>query len=120
MRGELDALKREVRQRQGSEEQMKQVLAEYERTISELIAEKEKDQQKFSEEKAKLAAERDQVRTIPPLVRLCFVNTLYTVTNLSKGKTLIGSSLSFGWQILNFLRAASDGLKAADLYRGVW
>ena len=64
VRGELDALKREVRQRQGSEEQMKQVLAEYERTISELIAEKEKDQQKFSEEKAKLAAERDQVWTI--------------------------------------------------------
>ena len=90
MRGELDALKREVRQRQGSEEQMKQVLAEYERTISELIAEKEKDQQKFSEEKAKLAAERDQVRTIPPLVRLCFVNALYTITNLSKVKTLTG------------------------------
>ena len=120
MRGELDALKREVRQRQGSEEQMKQVLAEYERTISELIAEKEKDQQKFSEEKAKLAAERDQVRTIPPLVRLCFVNALYTITNLAKVEMLTGTSLSFGRQILNFLRATSDGLKAADLYRGVW
>lgn len=62
MRDELDDLKREVRLRQGSEEQMKQVLAEYEKTISELIAEKEKDQQKFNEEKARIIAERDQVR----------------------------------------------------------
>jgi Transforming acidic coiled-coil-containing protein (TACC), C-terminal len=64
MRGELDALKREVRLRQGSEEQMKQVLAEYEKTISELIAEKEKEQQKFNDEKVRLVAERDQVRQV--------------------------------------------------------
>lgn len=62
MRDEVDELKREVRLRQGSEEQMKQVLAEYEKTISELIAEKEKDLLKFNEEKARVIGERDQVR----------------------------------------------------------
>ena len=41
---------------------MKQVLAEYEKTISELIAEKEKDLLKFNEEKARVIGERDQVR----------------------------------------------------------
>jgi hypothetical protein len=61
MKSELDTLKREVKLRQGSEDQMKQVLAEYEKTISELIAEKEKEQNTFEQEKAKLNAERDQV-----------------------------------------------------------
>ncbi len=61
MRNEVDELRREVRLRQGSEEQMKQVLAEYEKTISELIAGKEREQQRFEEEKARLVAERDQV-----------------------------------------------------------
>lgn len=36
-------------------------MAEYEKTISELIAEKEKEQLKFEEEKAKMSSERDQV-----------------------------------------------------------
>jgi len=61
MRNEVEALRREVRLRQGSEEQMKQVLAEYEKTISELIAGKEREQQRFEEEKARLVTERDQV-----------------------------------------------------------
>ena len=65
MRNEVDALRREVRLRQGSEEQMKQVLAEYEKTISELIAGKEREQQRFEEEKARLVTERDQVCNIP-------------------------------------------------------
>ena len=64
MRNEVDALRREVRLRQGSEEQMKQVLAEYEKTISELIAGKEREQQRFEEEKARLVTERDQVSNI--------------------------------------------------------
>merc|ERR1719327_1566224 len=39
---------------------MKQVLKEYEKTISELIAEKEKEREKFEFEKSKLEEERDQ------------------------------------------------------------
>lgn len=65
MRNEVEALRREVRLRQGSEEQMKQVLAEYEKTISELIAGKEREQQRFEEEKARLVTERDQVTESP-------------------------------------------------------
>jgi len=56
----VDRLKHEVRARKESEEQMKQVLKEYERTISELIGEKERERQTFEEERSSLASERDQ------------------------------------------------------------
>jgi hypothetical protein len=39
---------------------MKQVLAEYEKTISELIGEKEKEKDRFEEERQMLQIERDQ------------------------------------------------------------
>ena len=57
---EMKRLRIEVNARRESEEQMKQVLKEYEKTISELIAEKEKEREKFEFEKSKLEEERDQ------------------------------------------------------------
>merc|ERR1712198_180817 len=48
---EMKRLRMEVNARRESEEQMKQVLKEYEKTISELIAEKEKEREKFEFEK---------------------------------------------------------------------
>lgn len=57
---EMKRLRMEVNARRESEEQMKQVLKEYEKTISELIAEKEKEREKFEFEKSKLEEERDQ------------------------------------------------------------
>ncbi len=59
-RAAAEKLKAEVRQRRESEEQMKQVLQEYEKTISELIAEKEKEKRRFEEDRSSLVAERDQ------------------------------------------------------------
>ena len=57
---ELKQLQSEVRVKRESEEQMKQVLKEYEKTISELIAEKEREKATYEEDKLKLCAERDQ------------------------------------------------------------
>ena len=57
---ELKQLQSEVRVKRESEEQMKQVLKEYEKTISELIAEKEREKATYEEDKWKLCAERDQ------------------------------------------------------------
>ena len=57
---ELKALQSEVRVKRESEEQMKQVLKEYEKTISELIAEKEREKVTFEEDRLRLMAERDQ------------------------------------------------------------
>ena len=56
----VDRLRQEVRQRRDSEEQMRQVLKEYEKTISELIAEKEKEKGRHEEERELLRRERDQ------------------------------------------------------------
>jgi len=57
---ELKALQTEVRVKRESEEQMKQVLKEYEKTISELIAEKEREKVTYEEDRLRLMAERDQ------------------------------------------------------------
>ena len=57
---EMKRLRVEVNARRESEEQMKQVLKEYEKTISELIAEKEKERERFELEKSRLEEERDQ------------------------------------------------------------
>ena len=57
---EMKRLRVEVNARRESEEQMKQVLKEYEKTISELIAEKEKEREKFEIERRRLEEERDQ------------------------------------------------------------
>ena len=57
---ELKQLQSEVRVKRESEEQMKQVLKEYEKTISELIAEKEREKATYEEDKLKLCSERDQ------------------------------------------------------------
>ena len=56
----IDNLRRESSVRKESEEQMKQVLKEYEKTISELIGEKEKEKNRFDEDRAQLLQERDQ------------------------------------------------------------
>jgi chromosome segregation ATPase len=57
---ERKALQSEVRVKRESEEQMKQVPKEYEKTISELIAEKEREKVTFEEDRLRLMAERDQ------------------------------------------------------------
>jgi len=57
---EMRRIRGEVKQRQESEEQMRQVLKEYEKTISELISEKEKFKQRFEAEREALLGERDQ------------------------------------------------------------
>ena len=57
---ELKSLRMEVKVKRDSEEQMKQVLKEYEKTISELIAEKEREKASYEEERLRLMAERDQ------------------------------------------------------------
>lgn len=57
---EMKRIRNEVKARQESEDQMKQVLKEYEKTISELIAEKEKEKQRFEVERDTLMSERDQ------------------------------------------------------------
>merc|ERR1711997_988325 len=57
---ELKSLQTEVRVKRESEEQMKQVLKEYEKTISELIAEKEREKVTYEEDRLRLMAERDQ------------------------------------------------------------
>merc|ERR1719273_2731033 len=57
---ELRSLQLEVKVKRDSEEQMKQVLKEYEKTISELIAEKEREKASYEEERLRLSAERDQ------------------------------------------------------------
>ena len=57
---EKERLRIEVNARRESEEQMKQVLKEYEKTISELIAEKEKERERFEIERERLQEERDQ------------------------------------------------------------
>jgi hypothetical protein len=57
---ELRSLQREVKVKRESEEQMKQVLKEYEKTISELIAEKEREKAAYDEERTRLMTELDQ------------------------------------------------------------
>ena len=57
---EMRRIRGEVKQRQESEEQMRQVLKEYEKTISELISEKEKSKARFEAEREALLGERDQ------------------------------------------------------------
>ncbi|TRY76380.1 hypothetical protein TCAL_03841 [Tigriopus californicus] len=56
----IEALKIEVKRRKESEDQMKQVLKEYEKTISELIAQKEKEKEQFQTERQTMMSERDQ------------------------------------------------------------
>merc|ERR1712130_91675 len=58
--GEIEKLKEELRVRRESEDQMKQVLKEYEKTISELIADKERDKKALEAEVAKMQQEKDQ------------------------------------------------------------
>jgi len=57
---EIEKLKEELRVRRESEDQMKQVLKEYEKTISELIADKERDKKSLEAEVAKMQQEKDQ------------------------------------------------------------
>ena len=57
---ELKQLQSEVRVKRESEEQMKQVLKEYEKTISELIAEKEREKVTYEDDRLRLMSERDQ------------------------------------------------------------
>ena len=57
---EMRRIRGEVKQRQESEEQMRQVLKEYEKTISELISDKEKSKSRFEAEREALLSERDQ------------------------------------------------------------
>lgn len=58
---EMRKLREELRVKRESEEQMKQVLKEYEKTISELISDKEKEKADLALEVRRLTGERDQV-----------------------------------------------------------
>ena len=76
---ELKALQTEVRVKRESEEQMKQVLKEYEKTISELIAEKEREKVTYEDDRLRLMSERDQAND-DLKVRFFYIyllNTLY-------------------------------------------
>ena len=57
---ELDKLKRELRVKADSEDQMKQVLREYEKTISDLIIEKENEKKKMDLDIESALAEKNQ------------------------------------------------------------
>ena len=57
---ELDKLKREMRVKNDSEEQMRQVLKEYEKTISDLILEKENEKQKMELDIQNAVSEKNQ------------------------------------------------------------
>lgn len=57
---EMDRLQKELKVRRESEEQMKQVLMEYEKTISELIADNKKEKNKIEEDLQKMQEEKDQ------------------------------------------------------------
>ena len=57
---ELKNLQLEIKIKRDSEDQMKQVLKEYEKTISELVADKEREKLSYDEERLRLTAERDQ------------------------------------------------------------
>lgn len=57
---ELKNLQLEIKIKRESEDQMKQVLKEYEKTISELVADKEREKLSYEEERLRLSAERDQ------------------------------------------------------------
>jgi len=57
---EVEKLKKDLKIRRESEEQMKQVLKEYEKTISDLIAEKEGDKDKMEADVANAISEKAQ------------------------------------------------------------
>ena len=57
---QLEKLQNECKRRKDSEEQMKQVLKEYEKTIGELIDEKDKEREKAETERMALMAEKEQ------------------------------------------------------------
>lgn len=59
-RKEMDRLKKELSVRLESEEQMKQVLKEYEKTISELIADNKNEKTKLEVDLKKIEAEKQQ------------------------------------------------------------
>ena len=73
---EMRRIRGEVKQRQESEEQMRQVLKEYEKTISELISEKEKSKARFEAEREALLSERDQSITDLQNVEVSFISGL--------------------------------------------
>ena len=102
---ELKALQTEVRVKRESEEQMKQVLKEYEKTISELIAEKEREKVTYEDDRLRLMSERDQANDdlkVRFFIFTYILNTLHTVLvdcclmffyskNLRSGSRLAGS-----------------------------
>lgn len=57
---EVASMREELRVRRESEEQMKQVLKEYEKTISELISDKERDKSSLEADMARMQAEKEQ------------------------------------------------------------
>jgi len=69
-----ESFRAECAKRRESEDQMKQVLKEYEKTISELIAEKEKERVRHVEEKSVLNGERDQAAEDLKNVEMAFAD----------------------------------------------
>ena len=75
---ELKNLHLEVKVKRDSEDQMKQVLKEYEKTISELVAEKEREKLTSEEERLRLIAERDQAVEDLRVSKRVFFLTFFT------------------------------------------
>ena len=78
---ELKNLHLEVKVKRDSEDQMKQVLKEYEKTISELVAEKEREKLTSEEERLRLIAERDQAVEDLRVSKRVFFNFFYELCN---------------------------------------
>merc|ERR1719270_1744519 len=57
---EVEKLKEQLKKKLDSENQMKEVVAEYERTISELIADKEKEKEQLEADVARMISEKNQ------------------------------------------------------------
>merc|ERR1712029_905600 len=57
---EVDTLKEELNKKLDSENQMKEVVAEYEKTISELISDKEKEKEQLQVDVERMISEKNQ------------------------------------------------------------
>ena len=96
---QLEKFRQECKRRKDSEEQMKQVLKEYEKTIGELIDEKDKEKEKADRDKMALMAEKEQSAEDLRNVEAAFadVHRKYERTK----------------QVVESMKANEDALKAA-------
>ena len=108
---ELDKLKRELRVKADSEDQMKQVLREYEKTISDLIIEKENEKKKMDLDIESALAEKNQAIEDLHNVEAAFsdVHRKYERT-----KQVVVEVKKNEEQLKNFVEEYKDKLQKAD------